>query len=405
MEALRSIDLNSIKNHRFIYFLIKRFVKSPNDATDTQIRSGVGKLSGCVGIFCNLILSASKLVVGIMSSSMSITADALNNLSDAASSILTLIGFKLAEKPADSDHPYGHARFEYLSGLLVSIIIILIGFELAKGSITKMLNPTSVEFSAVTTAVLVFSMILKLWLFFFNKALSSLIDSTTLLATALDSRNDVLTTGAVLLASVIELFTSFKIDSFMGLAVAIFILISGAKLAKETISPLLGEATNPVLRDEIHKFITSAPLVLGCHDLMVHDYGPGQCFASLHVEMDKDEDPLVCHDLIDNLERDCFEKFGVHLVIHYDPIIVNNPRLNLMKEKVTEILRSKDERITIHDFRMVEGPTHTNLIFDVVLPEELAEDSDKIKAELDTALNCGSEKFETVIIFDSEAFN
>ncbi len=406
MKPKNTIDISVFDNNKFSKYFIEKLLKNKPSPTDSQIRSAVGKFSGFVGIFLNIFLALCKFIVGTISNSVSITADALNNFSDAASSIVTLIGFRLAETPPDEDHPYGHARFEYLSGLAVSVMIILIGFELAKSSVDKILHPAAVEFSIITGVVLVMSILVKLWLSLFNGRLGNLINSTTLIATATDSRNDVLTTGAVLISSLIEFFTAFKIDGFVGLAVALFILYSGANLAKETISPLLGENANPEMKQDIYNYITAHPLVLGCHDLMVHDYGPGQCFASLHVEMDKDEDPLLCHDIIDNLERECFEEFGVHLVIHYDPIIVNDPEINRMREVVLSILKMRDERITIHDFRMVEGPTHTNLVFDAAIPSELVEKQNEIKAALDKALNEVSTKhYKTVILFDSIAFN
>lgn len=400
-----------IKNHTLekcgiMFFFLRPLIKNSHDIQQPQVRSAVGKLSGLVGIVCNLLLAVSKFIVGILSASVSITADALNNLSDAASSIVTLIGFKLAVKPADADHPYGHARFEYLSGLAVAVMIIVIGFELAKSSVEKILNPSPVEFSFVTACVLLGSILVKLWLFLFNRKMGKMIQSTTLIATAADSRNDVITTSAVLVAAVVEYFTTWQIDGFMGLAVALFILYSGVDLAKETISPLLGEGANPELQELITDYISSFPKVLGCHDLMVHDYGPGQRFASIHVEMDKDENPLVCHDLIDDMERECLKIYGVHLVIHYDPVVTNNPELERLYHLVTAILKVKDERLSIHDFRMVPGGEHTNLIFDITLPTELLGQENIIKSALENALNdLGEGTYYTVITFDPVAFN
>lgn len=393
------------KNH-ILNRLIHLAVKDSEDIQDPKARLAVGKLSGAIGIVCNLILAGSKLLVGMLASSMSIMADGLNNLSDAASSIVTLIGFRLAEKPADADHPYGHARYEYLSGLAVAVMIILIGFELARNSVEKILHPTAVEFSLVTGVVLIFSILVKSGMFWMNENLGKMIHSNTLAATAADSRNDVITTGAVLLASLVEVFTGFQIDGFMGLAVALFILYSGANLAKETISPLLGEAANPELQKIIVDCVTSCPKVLGCHDLMVHDYGPGQRFASVHVEMDKDEDPLVCHELIDGMERDCLNNHGIHLVIHYDPVVTDNPQLERMKEIVLSILKVRDTRMTIHDFRMVPGEKHINLIFDIALPTELQGKEKEIQGALEEALNnLGDSTYQTVITFDPIAFN
>ena len=400
----RQIDNNLMKKSSFTNYFLRLLVKDSHDIQEPQVRSAVGKLSGIVGIVCNLLLAGSKFVVGMLSGSVSITADALNNLSDAASSIVTLIGFKLAEKPADADHPYGHARYEYLSGLAVAVMIIVIGFELAKSSVGKI--PTAVEFSLVTVCVLLGSILVKLWLFFFNSKMGKMIHSTTLIATAADSRNDVITTSAVLLATVVEHFTTWQIDGLMGLAVSLFILYSGVDLAKETISPLLGEGANPELQELITDYISSCPKVLGCHDLMVHDYGPGKRFASIHVEMDKDENPLVCHDLIDDMERECLKNHGVHLVIHYDPVVTNNPELERLYHLVTAILKVKDERLSIHDFRMVPGEDHTNLIFDITYPTELRGQENTIKSALEKALNdLGEGTYHTVITFDPVAFN
>ena len=386
-------------------WLLSLFIKN-GDANDPKTRSAIGSLSGIVGIGCNLLLFVMKLLVGTLAASVSITADAMNNLSDATSSIVTLLGFKLAEKPADEDHPYGHARFEYLSGLGVAVMIIVIGFELAKSSVEKILNPTAVEFGFATCAVLLGSIVVKLWLAAFNGKLGKMIRSSTLEATAADSRNDCIATFAVLLAALIETVTSWKIDGWMGLAVALFILYSGWNLAKETISPLLGEAASQELQEQIVEFVAQHPKVLGYHDLMVHDYGPGQRFASLHVEMDKDEDPMYCHEIIDDLERECFERLGTRLVIHYDPVVTNDPKLDRMRTLVTAILKVRDERLSIHDFRMVPGTGHTNIIFDVALPMELRGQEKTIQAALETALNdLGEEKFYTVITFDHAAFN
>ena len=372
----------------------------------TTDRGAAGRLAGTVGIVANAVLFAMKLAVGTIAGSVSITADALNNLSDASSSVVTLLGFKLAEKPADADHPYGHARYEYLSGLAVAAMILFIGFELAKSSVEKIFNPQAVDFTWLTAGVLLGSMAVKLWLSLFNSRLGKKIGSETLMATAADSRNDVIATAAVLVSGLAEKFTGWHIDGFMGLAVAVFILYSGIGLAKDTISPLLGEAAGPELQEQILDQIRSEKRVLGYHDLMVHDYGPGRRFASVHVEMDRREDPLLCHELIDDLERECLESHGIHLVIHYDPVVTDDPELDRMKAAVTEALKQIDGRLSLHDFRMVQGSGHTNLIFDVALPEDLAEKKGEIKARLDQKLNQDAPcTYFTVITFDPTAFN
>ena len=386
--------------------LLRLFVKNSEDTANPKTRTAIGKLSGIVGIISNLLLFAGKLVVGTLSGSVSITADAMNNLSDASSSIVTFVGFKLAEKPADEDHPYGHARFEYLSGLAVAALIIVIGFELAKTSVQKIFNPADVAFSGVTVAVLLGSIAVKLWLSVFNRTLGKKIRSSTLDATAADSRNDCISTAAVLLAGVVEHFTSWHVDGFAGLAVALFILWSGANLAKDTIGPLLGEAASPELQELIVDYISANPKVLGYHDLMVHDYGPGQRFASLHVEMDQKEDPLLCHEIIDDIERECLESHNIHLVIHYDPVVTDDPERNRLLAETHEILKTIDQRLHPHDFRMVKGDGHTNLIFDVALPSDMSKDKKMIRQTLEQALSQRENtSIYTVITFDPAAFN
>ena len=369
-------------------------------------RGAVGKLSGVVGIVCNLLLFGFKLLVGTLSGSVSITADAMNNLSDASSSIVTLLGFRLAEKPADADHPYGHARFEYLSGLAVAAMILIIGFELAKTSAEKILNPVPVEFTLPVAVVLLCSVGLKLWMCLFNRKLGGRINSPALLATAADSRNDAVATSVVLFAAVVERISGWQIDGFMGLLVALFILYSGVNLARETISPLLGENGDPELQQSIVELMATCPQVLGYHDLMVHDYGPGQRFASMHVEMDRREDPLFCHELIDNLERRSLETLKVHLVIHYDPVVVGDPETDRLREAVLALLQQRDPRLKLHDFRMVKGTEHTNLIFDAVLPYDWKGGEKDLQAELEAALSRQEgQKIYTVITFDKDSFS
>lgn len=386
--------------------LLKIFVKNSDETENPDVRSSIGSLSGIVGIFCNILLFAMKLFIGSVSGSVSITADAMNNLSDATSSIVTLIGFRLARIPADEDHPYGHARYEYLSGLAVAAMIVVIGFELAKTSFEKILNPEAVELSVYACIALIGSVCVKLWLALFNKKLGKVINSSALLATSADSRNDAVATTAVLIAGAAELVFNIKIDGIMGLAVALFILYSGIMLAKDTISPLLGENASPELRELIISVMDECPEVLGYHDLMVHDYGPGQRFASMHVEMDHKEDPLYCHEIIDNLERICYERHNVNLVIHYDPVVTGDEELEKIKNLVLELLKKQDNRISIHDFRMVRGERQTNLIFDMALPAEVMPLRKQVKSRLDDELNSMSDmKYFTVITYDMVAFN
>jgi cation diffusion facilitator family transporter len=384
--------------------LLRLFVKGYKDPTDSRVRSRIGKLSGVVGIVCNLLLFVFKLAVGILSGAVSITADAMNNLSDATSALVTFVGFKLAEKPADADHPYGHARYEYLSGLAVAGLIVVIGFELAKTSVEKILHPAEVLFSLPVCIVLVGSILMKLWMGLFNRRLGKMVNSTALLATAADSRNDAISTAAVLVTGILGTAFGWKIDGWMGLAVALFILYSGVLLARETISPLLGENASPELKEQIAQLVSSVPEVLGYHDLMVHDYGPGQRFASMHVEMDQSADPLTCHELIDNLERACLQQLQVNLIIHYDPVVTDDPEMNRMRQIVQQLLRQQDERICIHDFRMVRGQGHSNLIFDAELPPDLMRRQTQIKRQLDEDLAAAEPgTYYTVVTFDMGA--
>ena len=374
------------------------------EQTQYNIRARIGKLSGAVGIICNCLLAAGKLIVGHMTSSMSITADGLNNLSDGASSIVTLLGFKLAEKPADRKHPYGHARIEYIAGLTVAVMILFIGLELGKSSVEKLINPEPIEFSFTAVWVLCASILVKLFMMLFNLKMGRRINSNALLATAADSRNDVMTTSAVLAASIVEHFYDVRIDGVMGIAVSLFILYSGIKLAGETMSPLLGEGANPELQKQITDYINGCPMVLGCHDLMVHDYGPGRRYASIHVEIDKNEDPMACHARIDRMERECLKNYGTHLVIHYDPVVTDDPEVNSTKRLVNTIIKVRDGRLTIHDFRMVDDGESVKMSFDMILPEDLRGQEQSIKETVEKALNSlDSKKYYADITFDMES--
>ena len=386
--------------------LIRLFVKNSEDTENPQVRGKYGAMAGIVGILCNLVLFLGKLVIGTVSGSVSIRADAVNNLSDASSNIVTLVAFRLARKPEDAEHPYGHARIEYLSGLAVAAMILLIGVELAKESFHKILHPEPVSFSWALVAVLVMSIAVKLWMAVFNRTLGKKIKSTSLLATAADSRNDVITTGAVLLAAVAARLTGLELDGYVGLLVAAFILWSGIGIAKDTISPLLGAPADPELihlvKHEIEHF---DPRILGVHDLMVHDYGPGQTFASIHVEVDRREDVLEMHEMIDRAERMMLEQHRIHLTIHYDPIVTDDAALQQMRDKVEAALHTIQPGLSLHDFRMVAGEKSTNLIFDVVLPDALRGKEKEIQSELERAIQEPGMEYRTVITFDTEAFN
>ena len=372
----------------------------PYNSPQYQQRTQIGKRSGILGIVCNTLLSTGKMLAGFFTGSMSIVADGLNNLSDAASSAVTLLGFKLAEKPADKQHPYGHARFEYLASLTVAMLILVIGFELAKSSVEKILRPAPVEFSPAAMWILLASIGVKLAMTLYNRHMGKKIQSKVLLATAADSRNDAITTLSVLIAAWVQHRTGVQIDGVMGLLVSVFILFSGISMAKETISPLLGEGADPELQAQLTVFIDSQPMVIGCHDLMVHDYGPGRCYASIHVEMDQQVDALLCHETIDRMERDCLSRFGVHMVIHYDPV-VNDPETQRLKHLVTTILKIKDPRLELHDFRVNHQGEAPELVFDLIVPEDLQDQKEQLQATLEQAIqSLDSHPYQLRITFD-----
>lgn len=372
------------------------------DGDGTAVHAKAGKLAGVVGIVCNVILTAAKLLAGIMSGSVSVAADAVNNLSDAASSLVTLVGFKLAQRPADKDHPFGHARYEYLSGTVVSVIIVVIGVELFRTSLDKILHPQPFFATAVTVAVLVASIALKLWLAHFYRRLGEMISSETLLASAADSRNDVLSTAVVLVGCAVNFFFHIDIDGWTGLLVAAFIVMSGIDIAKSTVSLLIGRRADQGLVDSIEKVVLSHEKVLGAHDLLVHDYGPGQCYASVHVELSADEDAIRCHEIIDEIEQDVLAKTHVHLVIHYDPVVADDDEQNEMTSTVEKIIRAIDERFSVHDFRIVRGTGKNKLVFDMSVPFSMLPQKDEIKRYIDSALADMGKDYVTVIRFDGK---
>jgi len=365
-----------------IEWLIRHFVKGYQYQNDPTVRTAYGKFAGIVGIICNVLLCTTKGIIGLLSGSISIVADALNNLSDAASNIISLLGFKLASKPADPEHPYGHGRYEYLSGLAVSVIIVVIGVELIQSSIDKILNPTPTEFNLTVAIILIMSILVKLWMTVFNRTIGKRISSTTLEATAVDSRNDVISTTVVLLCAIVSYLTGIDLDGWVGVAVGVFIVYSGIQLMRETISPLLGKAAEPEVVAHIQKKIMSYPGVLGTHDLMVHDYGPGRQFASAHVEMAAEADPMESHDLIDNIEQDFKNDEGLIVTLHYDPIVTDDPEVKNLRNQINEMVKTIDPKLSIHDLRTVPGPTHTNVIFDCVKPADFALSDDELKARI-----------------------
>ena len=364
-------------------FLIRCFIKRPDDVKDAAVRTAYGNLASLVGMACNILLCIGKLLAGTLFGSIAIMADALNNLSDASSNVVSLIGFRLAAKAPDAEHPYGHARYEYLAGLVVSVTILAIGLSLLKESALKVLHPTPVAFSWLSIGVLAASILVKLWLSGFNRAVGKKINSETLMATAADSRNDVLTTGAVLLSTILCSLTGYGIiDGIMGVGVAAFILWSGWGLVMDTLSPLLGESPSPELVEHIERTVMSYPGVLGVHDLMVHDYGPGHQFASLHVEFPAETDPLTAHDVIDNIENDFLKKDRLQVTIHYDPIVTADASVGVLLARLKEHARQLDPRLSIHDLRIVPGDSHTNVLFDLVFPAGYTGDIDQMLAKM-----------------------
>ncbi len=366
--------------------LIRIFVKDYKNTQSSAVRAKYGALSGWVGIFCNILLFAAKIIIGTLVGSVSITADAVNNLSDASSSLISLFGFKLSGKPADKEHPYGHARYEYLSGLMVAVLICVIGVEVLRSCFDKIMNPAQTAFDTAAAVILIGSILVKLWMMLFAGKIGKIINSQTLIATAADSRNDVISTTAVLLGGVISRIYGVNLDGYIGLAVALFILYSGFSLVKETLDPILGRAPEEEFVNKIQDMVLSYEGVLGTHDLLVHDYGPGRIFASVHVEMAAEEDVLKSHDIIDNIERDFYENEGIHMIVHFDPIITQDTRVTDTRRWLMEIVKEIHPCLSVHDLRMVPGTTHTNLIFDCVVPYEVKmshmEIKEKIKEEV-----------------------
>lgn len=382
--------------------LLCLFVKEYENGNDITVRASVGKLAGITGIVCNVILFVGKLLAGILAGSVAIIADAVNNLSDASSSVVTLLGFRLAQMPADQDHPYGHARYEYLSGLMVAVLILVIGVELVKSSVGKIIHPEAVDFSVITVVILVCSVLMKLWMSKFFGFLGKQIDSLTLQATSVDSRNDVISTIAVLLGCLVGYLLDVNIDGYVGLAVAVFILYSGFHMVKETISPLLGEQADPELVEKIKVLVYSHGEVLNVHDLLVHDYGPGRCFASIHAELSARLDPMEVHDIIDKIECETLDELNVHLVVHYDPVLPDDDEWAEMRTVMGEILTEIAPEVSMHCFRMVGGAKQKNLVFDLMVPYDSSKPNWVLKQEIDRALMIREKHYGTVIRFDGK---
>ncbi len=386
--------------------LIRLCVKNSDDIKDTKVRNAYGTLAGAVGIVCNLILSLIKIFAGLLSGSISIIADGFNNLSDMGSSVITMIGFKLASKPADRDHPYGHGRMEYMSALIVAALIILVGVELIRESFSALTDGAkSPAFSPIALAILIFSVIIKLWLFFFNRYLSRKINSSSLKATAQDCINDCISTSAVLISVIIAklVILPFNLDAVIGLCVAVFIIFSGVSAAKETIGSLLGEPPEPELIENIKNTVLSFEGFIGIHDLIVHNYGPGRQFASVHVEVPHNIDIVACHERIDTCEKLVNERLGIELVIHMDPVETDNKEINNTKAVIQDVLKGIDKHLSLHDFRMTpKGKNRTNFIFDVVLPSDIEMSQSEICEQVDTAVKAINKGYYCVINFDND---
>ncbi len=383
-----------------IDYIIQSFIKNHENVKDTSVREAYGKLGSIVGMLANVVLSISKILIGSIFNSISITADGVNNLSDAGSSVVTFIGFKISSKPADKDHPFGHARIEYLTGLIVGAIILLLGVELINSSIDKIRNPEATIFSWTMVFVLVISIIIKLWLSYFNLKLADKISSAAMKATAMDSRNDVISTAAVLVSLFVTKLTGLEIDGYMGILVALFILYSGYSILKDILNPLLGEMPDPDFIDKIENKILSYEGIINIHDLVVHNYGPNKYFATVHAEVDANQDILICHDLIDNIERDFAKDLDINLVIHLDPIITDDKEINQLRSMTDEIIKEIDKRLTMHDFRVVKGETHTNLIFDVVVPSGYEIKSSELVKKIEKAIKTKDEDYYAVVTID-----
>ena len=362
-------------------FLIKLFIKSRNNTSDIAVRRQYGRLSGAVGIVCNLFLSGMKITAGIIFHSISVLADGVNNLSDMGNSVITLIGFRLAAKPADKDHPFGHARYEYIVGLLVSFLIMMLGLSLLKTAIGDIFFPKETVFHMIAVWIMVFSIFLKLWLYTFYRKIAGAIDSVALHANAGDSLNDCIATAGVLIAFLLDRFFHLSLDGYVGVLVSIWVLYSGWNLVRETLSPLLGEAPDQKLVQEIEREILAFDQsIIGIHDMMVHQYGAGQCFATVHVEVPASQDILISHDIVDQIETHFLKDHGIQLVIHMDPVETDNPQVTALREKIAAIVTGISERLSIHDFRVVFLESHRNLIFDVAIPFDFPYSEEKLTA-------------------------
>lgn len=380
--------------------ILRIFVRNHKNTEDPAVRDKCGRVAGAVGIVTNFLLFLMKIIVGTVFHSVSVTADAVNNLTDSGSSFVTLIGFKMASKPADEKHPFGHARIEYLSGVIVSFIVIFLGLQLGMSSIEKILTPEENALTPVALVVLVISILAKLWQCLFYRKVGRMIKSESVEATSKDSRNDVIATSVVLLGAVITMLTGVNLDGYMGAAVALFIVFSGVQLTISTADPLLGQAPEGELVQTITEKMLSYPGIIGMHDLAVHNYGVGRCFASAHCEVDAKNDILVSHDLIDNIERDFSRNLGIHMVIHLDPVIVGDARTDALHCKVQSLVTALYPTVTIHDFRVIWGVTHSNIVFDAAVPFAVKDSDAVITQKLEAEIQKLDPDYRTVVTID-----
>lgn len=380
--------------------ILRIFVRDHKNTEDPAVRDKCGRVAGAVGIVTNFLLFLMKIIVGTVFHSVSVTADAVNNLTDSGSSVVTLIGFKMASKPADEKHPFGHARIEYLSGVIVSFIVIFLGLQLGMSSIEKILTPEENALTPVALVVLVISILAKLWQCLFYRKVGRMIKSESVEATSKDSRNDVIATSVVLLGAVITMLTGVNLDGYMGAAVALFIVFSGVQLTISTADPLLGQAPEGELVQTITEKMLSYPGIIGMHDLAVHNYGVGRCFASAHCEVDAKNDILVSHDLIDNIERDFSRDLGIHMVIHLDPVIVGDARTDALHRKVQSLVTALYPTVTIHDFRVIWGVTHSNIVFDAAVPFAVKDSDAVITQKLEAEIQKLDSDYRTVVTID-----
>lgn len=383
-----------------ISFLAKKLIKNYKETNREEVRHAYGNLTSTVGVINNIVLFAFKFIAGTLARSVSITADAVNNLSDAGSSIISLVSFKISSKPADEKHPFGHARYECIASMVVATLILILGMELIKTSVDKILHPEMIEFSWLSVVVLVFSISVKLWMYTYNKHYGKLLKSSIMEATAADSISDVMATGAVLLSTIISPLIHFNLDGYMGVIVACFIIFAGLGIIKSALDELLGKAPDEELVKMIQKKVEEYPGALGMHDLVIHDYGSHRTFASLHVEVDHRVDVLKSHDMIDNMEKDFKDQLGIETVIHMDPIVIDDPLTNELREYMKDLVKNIDEHLSMHDFRMVQGTTHSNLIFDVVVPFQVKLSNTQILEEIKQRVTASYPNYFVVVTFD-----